>query len=734
MRTKLIASAVALCLVAAGVWFGSGCAMQMAVVRSGQSPTTGVQGSIGSGSETGVPPLHARSNDGILTGKRAVPPLSDFLPPQSLPSHDEEVWVISKPPEDRTAPRSDQPMPGQGQLMAERNDAGHQTLVPVPLKHTDVKAQVIGYIASVDVQQQYQNPYSDKIEAIYVFPLPQNAAVNDFVMTIGSRKIRGIIRERHEAEQIYKEARNEGYVASLLTQERPNVFTQSVANIEPGKQIDIDIKYFNTLPYVDGSYEFVFPMVVGPRFNPPGYYDGIGPVPAGSFGTSGQKTEVQYLAPAQRSWHDISLIVDIDAGVPIEKIDSRNHKISENAISSTHRLVTLDAADSVPNRDFVLRYQVAGKNVKPAFIAQRDGSGGYFTLMLLPPVMLNDLPRQPLEFVFTIDVSGSQAGAPLAQEKAATRYALQHMGPQDTFQVIRFGNTSKKLFPQPQPVTQSNVQTALQWIDGFDATEGTMLIDGLRASLLFLHDQNRTRYVAFMTDGFIGDDAEAIAETKRCLGPARLFSFGVGQSTNRYLLDGLARMGRGAVAYLGLNDSADDVMSQYFARISHPALSDISIDWGTAKVHDVFPREIPDLYVGRPVILTGRFDGDLPKSITLNATVGGQLQHVEIPVESADSRTDAKALPAVWARNKIQDLADCAALEGGIDLPGQIRQVAMEYNLLSAYTAFVAVDSTVRTAGDHGITVGVPVPVPEGVRYDTTVQEAGTAQRTINNQ
>ena len=648
-------------------------------------------------------------------------------------SSEEELWVISKPPEERAAPHSDQPLPGEGRLLAMRKEAGGEKLIPVPLKHTDVKASVVGYIATVDVQQQYHNPYNEKIEAVYVFPLPQNAAVNEFIMTIGQRRIRGIIRERQEAEQIYRQARAQGYVASLLTQERPNVFTQAVANIEPGSQIDIDIRYFNTLDYRDGYYEFVFPMVVGPRFNPPGYSDGIGAVARGDIGTSGQRTEVQYLRPEQRSGHDIALSVSIDAGVPIENVDSRNHKISTRKLSPEKIEVALDPGDSIPNRDFVLRYQVGGKTTKPALIAQHDGSGGYFTLMLFPPLALRDLPRQPLEFVFTIDVSGSQSGRPLEQEKAAARYALTHMGPDDTFQVIRFGNTAQKLFPDPQPANAANVRNALGWIDGFDATEGTMLIDGIHASLLFPHDQSRTRYVAFMTDGYIGNDTEAIAEAHRCLGPARLFSFGVGQATNRYLLDGLARTGRGAVAYLGLNDDANAVMARYFERISHPALSDISIDWGGSRVHDVFPAQVPDLYVGRPVILSGRFEGELSKSILLRGRIAGHEQQIEVPVEQADSKGGTKSLPAVWARMKIADLADRAAFEGGIDLPAQVRQLAMEYNLMSAYTAFVAVDSMTRTSGDHGITVGVPVPAPEGVRYETTVQEAGNVQPAERN-
>lgn len=663
-------------------WLFVGCAASQRYVLPTPTPTPQ------SDQVESVPTLPAKS--------------AQLLPPQSLPSRDEEVWVIARPPEERIPPRSDTPLPGEGRLFASQNENGSTTLTPVPLKHTDVNASIIGYIASVDVKQQYENPFDQKIEALYVFPLPQNAAVNDFLMTVGNRHIRGIIRERHEAEQIYQEAKSQGYVASLLTQDRPNVFTQAVANIEPGKRIDIEIRYFNTLSYTDGSYEFVFPMVVGPRFDPPGYEPGTA-------------AQTSYLAADERSGHDISLSVEIDAGVPIGPVDSRNHKVQTQLISTSKARVTLDPQDNIPNRDFVLRYQVAGDSIKPALIAQQNGSGGYFTLMLFPPKLLNDVPRQPLEFVFTIDVSGSQAGAPLAQEKAATRYALTHMGPADTFQVIRFGNTAQKLFPQPQPASPDAVREALQWVNGFDATEGTMLIDGLHASLLFPHDPNRTRCVAFMTDGFIGNDVEALAETHRCVGPARVFSFGVGQATNRYLLDGLARMGRGAVAYLGLNDDADTVMAQYFDRISHPALTDIAIDWSGARVHDVFPEQIPDLYVGRPVVLTGRFDGELPKSVVLRAKLAGHEQRIEIPVTSIRGVADPKALPAVWARMKIEDLADRASYDSGIDLPSQIRQIAMEYNLMSAYTAFIAVDSVSRTDGDRATSVEVAVPLPQRV-------------------
>ncbi|HEV8291727.1 MAG TPA: VIT domain-containing protein, partial [Tepidisphaeraceae bacterium] len=204
----------------------------------------------------------------------------------------EELWIIGRADKQQPQP-GEQMIPGSGVLAAQLESK----LVPVPLKHTDVKASIAGYIATVDVTQEYQNPYNGKIEAVYVFPLPDNAAVSEFVMTIGQRRIRGIIREREEAERIYKEARSQGYVATLLTQERPNIFTQKVANIEPGKKIDVNLRYFHTLSYNDGAYEFVFPMVVGPRFNPAGSTQGVGAVSRDDRGTSGQATEIQYLRP-----------------------------------------------------------------------------------------------------------------------------------------------------------------------------------------------------------------------------------------------------------------------------------------------------------------------------------------------------------------------------------------------------------------------------------------------------
>lgn len=307
----------------------------------------------------------------------------------SLPGLQDEVWVIQRA---RPAgqPGAGDDRPGSGALVTtDPNQPAVQ--IPLPLKHTDVTASIAGNIAGVTVTQQFANPFNTKIEAVYVFPLPENAAINDFVMTIGDRRIRGVIRDRDEARQVYEAARSQGYAASLLQQERPNIFTQKVANIEPGRQIDVGITYFNTLEYVDGGFEFVLPMVVGPRYNPPSFYDGVAAVGreqgAREPGASGQPVEVSYLRPGERSGHDINVSINLSAGMPISAIESRSHVIDvTRGPQPTIAAIRLSSRDSIPNKDLVVRYTVAGDALRSGVTLGADKDGGqYLQLLLVPP-------------------------------------------------------------------------------------------------------------------------------------------------------------------------------------------------------------------------------------------------------------------------------------------------------------------------------------------------------------
>ncbi len=649
----------------------------------------------------------------------------------------EELWVIAKPVvinEDRNNATT----PGTGALVIEQprdplHPDGEKITVPIPLKHTNVKAKIQAYIATVDVTQQFQNPYDSKIEAVYVFPLPENAAINEFVMTIGERKIRGIIREREEAEQIYLAARSQGHNAALMTQERPNIFTQKVANIEPGKQIDIQIRYFHTLAYADGWYEFHFPMVVGPRYNPAATAagTGIGAVGRNKSGLSGQTTEVAYLRPTERSGHDISLSVDLDAGVQVEEMLCNSHQITRSNNNGRSQ-VAIAAQDTIPNKDFVLRYRVAGDTIKSNLLVHRDSRGGFFTLMLYPPRDLRHLPRRPMEMVFVLDCSGSMSGYPIEQSKRAIRHALQNMNGQDTFQIINFSNSATQLGDRPLAVNEANVRRAMAYVDALQGEGGTEMITGIKAAFDFPQSEGRQRVVTFLTDGYIGNEAEILGEMHKRMGPARVFSFGIGSSVNRYLMESMARVGRGAVAYIGPNDSGPEIMDHFFQRISKPALTDIELDLGSMKTRDVFPRRVPDLFVGRPVLLVGRFEGEPPGQIEVRGMAGNERVAMKVNVQAmqhdASATVNGQAIggiPAVWARMQIQSLSDqmTHTQDHQGELAGVIKQVAIDYSLMSAYTAFVAVDSSRRTEGAVGTTVPVPVPVPAGVKYETTVQE-----------
>lgn len=637
-------------------------------------------------------------------------------------SSDEELWVISTPARQDPAAANEDDSPGSGAMVVNLPVGDDQTTeVPLPLKHTDVSAAIDGYVSSVDVRQTFENPFNEKIEAVYLFPLPEKAAVSEFLMIIGERHIRGILREKEEAEAIYQHARSQGYQVSQLTQHRPNVFEQKVANIEPGKAIDVNIRYFNTLAYDDGWYTFVFPTVVGPRYNPPEHKDPITPVPRSSIQPTSQGVTAQYLRPDERSAHDLSIRVDVDAGVTIEELQSSHEIVASRATPETASVQLANKA-MIPNRDFTLRFKVAGDTMKSNLLTYVDPETqqGYFTLMVYPPAVVGSLARQPMEMVFVLDCSGSMNGRPLEQAKAAVSTALDHLQEGDTFQIIRFSDNSSSFGATPVPATVQNLQKARRYLQKLNGTGGTEMIEGVKAALDFPHDPARLRFVSFMTDGYIGNEADIIAAVHERIGSSRIFSFGVGSSVNRYLLERMAKEGRGAVAWLGPQDSADDIMDGFFNRISHPAMTDVRFEWGGMAVTDVYPATFPDLFVGRPVVVTGKYLG-AANGISVSGKSGNGSLRFDI---AAESPVDSRAyLPKIWARLRIADLSDRQAWSSDPynELGNAIKATALEYQLMSDYTSFVAVDSSYRTEGEHGTTVHQVLPVPDGVRYDTTV-------------
>ena len=431
---------------------------------------------------------------------------------------------------------------------------------------------------------------------------------------------------------------------------------------------------------------------------------------------------MQYLRPGERSGHDVSLQLEINAGVTIEEVTSRGHAVKSTVVAADRRMIELSPADSIPNKDFIIRYRVAGDRIKSNLLTHHDERGGFFTLMLYPPQTLENLERQPLEMVFLLDCSGSMSGEPIKQAKTAIERTLFQLRPDDSFQIVNFSEKASALGARPIEATMDNVRRGLNYLRSLNGDGPTQMIEGIKAALDFSHDLRRLRFVCFMTDGFIGNEAEILREVRQRLGESRIFSFGVGSAPNRYLLDGLARIGRGAVAYLGPRDDSAAIMDRFVERISHPALIDLQVDWG-GSVTDVFPDKMPDMFVGRAVVLTGRYAGNSAPTVQVIGRAGGQRVVLPVLAGGALVDTSSSALPSVWARLKIAALSDHALVELSDDSTAQIKQTALDFSLMSAFTAFVAVDSSRRTEGTEGTTVPVAVPVPQGTKYRTTVPE-----------
>jgi len=490
-------------------------------------------------------------------------------------------------------------------------DAKGQAKATCPLKHTDVKAEISGFISRVVVTQEFQNPFQEKIEAVYTFPLPQNAAVDDMTMIVGDRTVRGKILPREQAQAVYDAAKSSGQVASLLDQERPNIFTQSVANILPGEQVKITISYVETLSYVNGAYEFVFPMVVGPRYIPGAAKpesQGNGFAPDTNQVPDASRITPQPPPPGTRSGHDISLEVALDAGLIIDNIDSKTHPTDIQRPDAHSARLRLKNEATIPNKDFILRYDVAGEAIQDALLTHRSDKGGFFTLILQPPQRVTSQDVTPKELVFVLDTSGSMQGFPIEKAKETMKLALDSLYPSDTFNLITFAGDTRILFPEPVPATPANLNKAQAFLSGSEGSGGTEMMKAIKAALDPSDDQSHVRIVCFMTDGYVGNDMEIIAEVQKHQN-ARVFSFGIGSAVNRFLLDKMAEAGRGEVEYVGLKDDGSAAAKRFHERVRDPLLTDIAIEWNNLPVADVYPQRIPDLFGAKPLIIKGRYTG-----------------------------------------------------------------------------------------------------------------------------
>jgi Ca-activated chloride channel family protein len=615
-----------------------------------------------------------------------------------------------------------------------------QAVILCPLKHTDVKAEISGFLSRVVVTQEFENPFKDKIEAVYTFPLPQNAAVDDMTMTVGDRTVHGRIKRREEARAVYEAARASGHVASLLDQERPNIFTQSVANIMPGEQVKICISYVETLKYEAGSYQFVFPMVVGPRYIPgaPTGKQGGGWSPDTDRVPDASRITPPVAPEAKRAGHDISLEVTLDAGVVIDNFESIAHDVQVERPSNHSAVARLKNRTEIPNKDFILKYDVAGRRIEDAVLTHHSREGGFFTMILQPPERVTVEDVTPKELVFVIDTSGSMSGFPIEKAKETMKLALDGLYPQDTFNLITFAGDTHILFPEPVLATKENLRLAQEFLASRAGGGGTEMMKAIRAALDPSDKQNHMRIVCFMTDGYVGNDMEIISEVQKHPN-ARVFSFGIGSSVNRFLLDKMAEEGRGEVEYVSLQDDGSAAARRFHERVRNPLLTDISVDWAGLDVADVYPKRIPDLFSAKPVVICGRYKTDGRGVISLRGKMSGRPFAREIEVNLPKDEPRCDVLATLWARARIDDLMsqDYAGIQRGAprqDVSEAITQLGLEFRLMTQFTSFVAVEEMTVTDGGQPRRVEVPVEMPAGVSHrgvfgerDDEVRKFGSA-------
>lgn len=594
-----------------------------------------------------------------------------------------------------------------------KGDASTESL---PLKATRADVHISGVIAHVRVTQVYGNEGDKPIEATYVFPGSTRAAVFGMKMTIGERVIIAEINKKEEARKIYEDAKAAGKSASLLEQHRPNVFQMNVANIMPGDTIKVEMDYTELLVPSEGTYEFSYPAVVGPRF--------AGEVEKGNEAASAF-VEQPYTKSGDKPTYEWGLDVHLSAGVPVQRVYSSSHRV-ETALNGTEVDVKMAEKDG-GDRDFVLKYQLSGKAIQSGvllFPGKGDKDESFFLAMVQPPEKVSKREMPKREYVFILDVSGSMRGFPLNTAKEVMRPLMRGMSKKDKFNVMFFSGGSAMLSDKSLPATKANIDKAIAMVDEMRGGGGTRILGALEKALALPTPDGYSRSFVVVTDGFVSVEPRVFELIREKLDEANLFAFGIGSSVNRHLIDGMARVGMGEPFIVMHNDDAAEKAAKFKKYIESPALTDIRVEFDGFKAYDVEPSAVPDLFAQRPVIVFGKYKGEAKGKINVRG-IGGKGPY-KTTLNVADYKADAKneALKYLWARERIAQLADLNRLRKDDARIEEVTQLGLKYHLMTEYTSFVAVDHVVRNKGGEQTLVKQPLPLPKGVENTAVPQPA----------
>jgi Ca-activated chloride channel family protein len=586
---------------------------------------------------------------------------------------------------------------------------GEEGVDRLPLKSTEVSVTINAVIAQVQVTQHYANEGTRPIHARYVFPASTRAAVHGMRMQVGEQTVVARIQERQAATQTFQTAKKAGQSASLLTEERPNVFTMQVANILPGEAIRIELTYTELLVPTDGTYEFVYPTVVGPRY---------ATVPEAGAEDHHQWLKNPYLREGSPSVPRFDIQTQVAAGLPIAEMSCVSHAAEIAYADASNAAVRLAAGETnAGNRDYILRYRLTGRQIQTGLMRYAGEKENFFVMMVQPPERVAPETIMPREYIFVVDVSGSMNGFPLDTAKTLLRRLIGGLRPVDRFNVVLFAGAAQVLAPACLPADTDNLARAVALIDRQEGGGGTELRQAMQTALALPTTEAMARCVVVVTDGFIGLEKEVFTLIDRNLNRTNFFAFGIGSSVNRHLIEGLAHVGRGEPFVVTEPDEANAAAERFRQYIEAPVLSHIDIQYDGWEVYDLEPARVPDLFAQRPLVVCGKWRGDASSGkvrITGTTAQGAYDQTLTLaPLET----TAADALPYLWARTRLTRLSDYNLNGEDDDTKGQITSLGLTYHLLTPHTAFVAVDETVRNPGGPGNDVDQPLPLPKGVSH-----------------
>ena len=588
-----------------------------------------------------------------------------------------------------------------------------------PLLFTDVAMDVSGIVARVKVAQRFVNPTSEWREGVYVFPLPEKAAVDHLRMQVGERVIEGLIKERGEARRTYEVAKSEGRKTSLVEQERPNMFTTSVANIGPGEEVVVTIEYQETLRYDDGTFRLRFPLAITPRYIPGAPVEASGAGLGWSPATQ-QVLDADRITPPVADRHDgyvnpVRIAIDLRAGFPLAQLASTYHPVNvEEAPGHRYRLTLVDGPIPAA-RDFELAWTPdVGAAPGAALFTQTKGGKTYALLVALPPsAAMTSSAREPREITYIVDTSGSMEGVSIVQARDALLLALDRLQPGDRFNVIEFNSGAAALFPSPVALDAATLARAKQFVGGLRARGGTEMLPALVLALAGPREAAMMRQVVFLTDGAVGNEDAILRLVHDEIGDRRLFTVGIGPAPNAFFMTKAAQFGRGTYTFIGDVREVKAKMTALFRKLESPALTDIAVDWPAGV--DAWPRVLPDLYAGEPVVVTAQFNANAGTgNIALSGRRGGAMWGSLLPVATTGNEP---GIGVLWARAKIDALMD-AGRKGAPeeDVRAAVLDVALTHHLVSKYTSLVAVDVTpTKPAGVAASKTAMPGNIPEGL-------------------